>query len=463
DDKEPEELLYRYADLLAVGTVGDVMPLIYENRSVVQAGVEIIKKNPRAGIGAIIGVSGMDKTSISAGKIAYGIVPRINAAGRMGSAERALDLLKCENMLEALKIANEIDDANIERQGVEKRIMNEAVEKIEEKGYKYNRVIVVSGENWHLGVVGIVASRISEKYGKPAFVIGIEEESAHGSGRSVGGFSLYDAMSSCSASLTKFGGHAMAGGLSLNADKIGEFRSEINEYAAKFSYMPPELHLDCRINPAGMTVDLVDSVKLLEPFGTGNPQPVFGIFEAKLDRITPIGSGKHLKLLFYKGNNAFQALLFGVTPEQFCFDIGDVLDLAVVLEGNYYKDNYTLSVQIKALRMSGNDYDSAFAGLSAYHDYCSGVSVDCNALLPTREQVGVVYKEICAAPVLKDRIGYLHINDLGYAKTEVAILTLCELGLITENKGILSAVKGASRTELMNSPTYKKICEEGKQ
>ncbi len=461
DGKEPEELLYRYADLLAVGTIGDVMPLTDENRSIVKAGINAIKKNTRVGISALIGVAGIDKASVNAGKIAYGIVPRINAAGRMGTAENALKLLKSANMLEALGIANEIDEQNSERQNVEKRILTEAIAQIEANGYKYNRVIVVAGEGWNLGVVGIVASRITERYGKPTFVIGIDGSEAHGSGRSLKGFSLYNAMSECSASLTKFGGHALAGGLSLKADKIEEFREKINAYAAEFEYIPPEIHLDCRINPAGMTVELADSVKLLEPFGTGNPTPIFAIFEVRLDRITPIGNGKHLRLLFYKGDNAFQALMFGVTPEQFCFEVGDILDLAVALETNFYKDSYNLSVQIKAVRMSGIDEEAVFEQISAYHDYRSGISCKRELLLPTREEVGSVYKQISAGAMLRDRLEYLSLKGLGYAKTQTAVATLIELGLIIEKNGILSVVKGAQRTDLLNSDTYKSLAKGG--
>jgi len=462
DGKEPEKLLYRYADLLAVGTVGDVMPLIDENRSIVKAGIEVIKKNKRVGISALLGVSGVDKASINAGKIAYSIVPRINAAGRMGTAETALNLLKSNNMLEALGIANEIDEQNSDRQNVEKRITTEAIAQIEANGYKYNRVIVVAGEGWNLGVVGIVASRITERYGKPSFVIGIDGEKAHGSGRSLKGFSLYDAMSGCSDSLSKYGGHALAGGLSLNTDKIEEFREKINEYAAQFEYIPPEIHLDCRINPAGMTIELAESVKLLEPFGTGNPTPIFAIFEVRLERITPIGNGKHLRLLFYKGENAFQALMFGVTPEQFCFEVGDILDLAVALETNFYKDSYNLSVQIKAVRMSGIDEETVFEEISAYHDYRSGISCQRELLLPTRTEVGMIYKQISSGALLRDRLEYLNLKGLGYAKTQIALTTLCELGLITEKNGVLSAVKGVQRTDLLNSDTYRKLTEGGK-
>lgn len=463
EGKEPEELMSRYGDLLAVGTIGDVMPLTDENRSIVRAGVSKIKNNARIGISALISVSGIEKGSITAGKIAYGIVPRINAAGRMGSAQRALELLISDNMLEALKIANELDTLNADRQGVERKILEEAVLQVETCGYKYNRVIVVSGGGWNLGVVGIVASRLTERYGKPTFVVGIDGDLAHGSGRSIDGFSLYDAMSACSDSLVKFGGHTLAGGITLEAEKIDEFRKSINDYAKQFSYNLPTLNLDCRINPAGMSVDMADAIKVLAPFGNGNPSPVFGIFDATLSNITPIGNGRHLRLLFTKGNNTFQALLFGVTPEQFCFHSGDVLDLAVVLESNLYKGNYTLSVQIKAVRLGGINESLAEKEIALYNDYKAGLEVNTNLLLPTREEVGKIYKSISSAPVLRDRIGYLALKNeaLGYAKTEIAIDVLCELGLIEHQKGTLTAVKGAEKTDLMNSATYKQLSERG--
>lgn len=463
DGKEPEELLDRYGDLLAVGTVGDVMPLTDENRSIVRAGIKKIRKNARIGIGALIGVAGVEKNSINSGKIAFGIVPRINAAGRMGSAKRALELLLSTNMLEALKIANEVDAQNSERQSVEKKIFEEAVLQVEGLGYKYNRVIVVSGKDWNLGVVGIVASRLTERYGKPTFVIGTDGEVAHGSGRSIEGFSLYDAMLSSSDVLTKFGGHTLAGGISLASDKIDEFRTKINEYAKTLEYNVPRLYLDCRINPSGMSVELADAVKLLEPFGNGNPAPVFGIFESVLKSITPIGSGKHLRLLFTKGDNTFQALLFGVTPDKFCFKEGDTLDLAVALESNLYKGNYSLSVQIKALRLSGIDEEYAISQIDLYHSYKSGGTMSVSSLLPTRAEVGEIYKHIISGSVLRDRLGYMALKEkrIGYAKTEIAIDVLKELGLIKEEKGILIAVKGAAKTDLMNSKIYRELSERG--
>jgi len=415
------------------------------------------------GIGALIGVSGLEKASVSAGKIAFGIVPRINAAGRMGSAQRALELLLESNMLEALKIANEIDSQNVERQNVEKKIIEQAILQVETNGYKYNRVIVVSGNGWNLGVVGIVASRLTERYGKPTFVIGIDGEEAHGSGRSIDGFSLYDAMVECSDVLLKFGGHTLAGGITLSPEKIDEFRTKINNYAENKEYTVPKLYLDCRINPSGMSIELADAIKLLEPFGHGNPAPLFGIFEANLVNITAIGGGKHLRLLFTKGNNTFQALLFGVTPQQFCFKEGDLLDLAVALESNLYKGNCLLSVQIKALRLSGIDDEKAIGEIKLYHTFKTGGEIELKRLLPDRSEVGEIYKILMGESMLRDRLGYLALkNDrIGYAKTEICIDVLLELGLIKAEKGVLSAVRSAEKTDLMNSMTYRSLCERG--
>ena len=215
DDKEPEQMLPRYADILAVATIGDVMPLVNENRSIVKAGIKKIKTASNVGIAAILNMAGVDRTAIDAGKISFGIVPRINAAGRMGSAYRAYELLTSKNAIDALKIAGPIDDDNVRRQQIEKDILKSAVKMIEEGGYQHNRVIVVCGEGWHFGVLGIVASRICERYGKPAIVLSNENGVAHGSGRSFSGFHLYDAINACSDVLLKYGGHELAAGLSV--------------------------------------------------------------------------------------------------------------------------------------------------------------------------------------------------------------------------------------------------------
>ena len=437
EEREPEELLPYYSDLLSVALTADVMPLIYENRVILKYGIEKLKQSPLTGFSALMSVAAIQRDNISAGRIAFGIAPRINAAGRMGSAARAVELLLSDNMLNALGIANEIDDDNSERQRIEKEIFAAASAEIEKNGYFYDRVIVVDGEGWHNGVLGIVASRITERYGCPSIVISKNGTAASGSGRSIEGFSLYDAINAASDTLSKFGGHELAAGISLPSDNISSFREKINMYASQCDFVPPVLKLDCKLNPSGLTVELAEALKELEPFGHGNPSPVFGVYGVKLERINPIGGGKHLRLIFSKGDNSFQALLFGVTAEQFCFECGDLLDLAVTVSSDIYNGETRLSVQIKALRMNGTDDDRLFGEISCFNDYMAGRPVDAEQLLPSREETGSVYRLIASKPVTGERIKYLTLNTVGYAKCEISLMVLSELGLIQKDGYLL--------------------------
>lgn len=465
EEREPEELLPYYSDLLSVALTADVMPLIYENRTIVKYGIEKLKQSPLTGFSALMSVAAIQRDNISAGRIAFGIAPRINAAGRMGSAARAVELLLSDNMLNALGIANEIDDDNSERQRIEKKIFTEASAVIEKNGYFYDRVIVVDGEGWHNGVLGIVASRITERYGCPSIVISRNGADASGSGRSIEGFSLYNAINAASDTLSKFGGHELAAGISLPSDKIPAFRKKINMYASQCEFVPPVLKLDCKLNPSGLTVELAEALKELEPFGQGNPSPVFGVYGVKLERINPIGGGKHLRLIFSKGDNSFQALLFGVTAEQFCFECGDLLDLAVTVSTDVYNGETRLSVQIKALRMNGTDDDRLFGEISCFNDYMAGRACNTEQLLPSREETGSVYRLIASKPVTGERIKYLTLNTVGYAKCEISLMVLSELGLIQKDStGCYKITGTVKRTELANSAVYKNLLERsGKQ
>lgn len=461
NSSEPEEMLERYSDYLAVATIGDVMPLIYENRSVVKAGLNKLISNPCVGLSAILNVAGVDRADISSSKVAFGIVPRINAAGRMGSASRAVELLLCDNMLDALKIANELDSENSRRQQIEKTIFSEACVKIEENGYQYNRVIVVEGENWHSGIVGISASRLVEKYGKPVIVLSVDESYACGSGRSCGKFSLFEAINHCSDLLDKFGGHELAAGVSMKKDLIPDFRKKINKFACSLPVAYPEINIDCKLRPSALTVDLALALKELEPFGNGNPVPSLGIFSVKLQKITPIGSGKHLRLLFEKDGIPFQALLFGVTPESFSFECGDTVDIAVNLDVNLYKDNLNLSIIIKAIRISGIDNDPVIYENQNYHDFKSGEAFDYTVILPTREEVGSVYRYIISSPSNQNKIINRFLNSLGCAKTMISLDTLTELRLIEYKDNIYIAQTGVKKTDLKNSHTYNSLLKEG--
>ena len=462
ENKEPEELLPYFADILSLAVLGDIMPLTAENRSIVKYGVEKLKTAPLTGLSALMSVAGLDKKSIDATKIAFTLTPRINASGRMGDAKRAVELLISQNMMSALGIANEIDSDNSLRQQTEKKILAEVLKQIEDKGYENQRIIVCSGYDWHAGVIGIVAARIAERYSKPAIMITVDSDgTAHGSGRGMEGFSLFDAINNCKDLLNKFGGHEQAAGISLGAENIDLFREEINKYAENLEYTVPTLHIDCRLNPAALTVDLATAIKSLEPFGTKNPAPVFGIWGVTLTRITPIGGGKHLRMLFSKGNNTFSALLFGVSRENFCFDEGDLLDLAVAVQENEFKGEVGVSVIIKAIRMNGTDDDKLFSELFLWEDYLSEKERDYTSIAPNRSEIGLTYKYVCQNNPLIDKVKYHFINSLGIGKTLASIKILEELGLLKIENDNLIGVKTCEKTELEKSVTYLKLQKGG--
>lgn len=461
EDKEPEEMLPLYSDILSVAVVGDVMPLENENRTIVREGVKKIRRNPVVGITAILNAAGIDRNTVSSNRISFGITPRINAAGRMGSAKRALDLLLCTDMLQALKIAGEIDDDNVKRQTVERSISEIAMKTIEENGYDNDRVIVVCGDNWHMGVTGIAASRICEKYGKPTIVLSRDGDIVHGSGRSYEGFNLFNAVNAVKDRLIRFGGHAQAAGVSLKFDEVDAFRKAINDYAASLPETVPELNIDFKLNPAAMTVDMAHALKLLEPFGNGNPVPVFALCEVKLAKITELSGGKHLKLFFTKEGCSFQALLFNVSKDKFCFKIGDTLDLAVTLEANFFREEYNLSVLIKAIRFSGIDEDKIFFEKQAFEDFITGRKTNREILLPSREQIGEIYKSVRSNEMSAEQIKYDFLKSIGYGKTRISLKVLSELGLISETDGMIKCCENAIKTDLNSSAVYKKLTEGG--
>lgn len=434
-DAEPEEMIDAYGDLVAIGTIGDVMPLVGVNRSFVIAGLKSIRSGSRPGVAALMKVAGLDNAAFSASKVSFGLVPRINAAGRMGSAERALRLLVTANGDEALSLANEITAENTKRQQIEKEIFEQAQKIIEAQSLYRDRVIVVAGENWHHGIVGIVASRICEYYGKPAIVLSFDGEVAHGSGRSIEGFSLYDCIDSAKEYTEKFGGHSLAAGLTIKRENVDVFRSAVNAYAHTVESVVPVLKLDCKLNPAALSLDLVDALSVLQPFGAGNNLPVFGIFGATLEKISAVGGGKHIKLSFIKGSATFQSMLFSCSETAFPFKTGDVLDLAIGLDTNIYNGKEYLSIIIKDYRLSGINDTALAREIAEYDDFCSLVPADYSRIAPTREECGAVYKFLNHEKVSVISAEQKFMNELGLAKVRIIIDVFVELGLIERLKG----------------------------
>lgn len=444
-DIELERLLNMYSDLVCIGTVGDIVSLNDENRAFVKAGLAKINKSDRLGIKAIKSIAGLNNKPITAGNVSFAIVPRINAIGRLDNSELSVELLLAENEAFAKETAELLDNHNKLRQSIEKDIFTAAVKMIESnKKIKHSRVIVIEGEGWHVGVIGIVASKLKDLYSKPVIVISKEDGISKGSGRSVKGFSLVDAIFKCSQYLDKYGGHSMAAGLSIKNENIDIFRNAINAYAQSLDELPYNtLQLDCKLNPLNLDIDMVYQLKMLEPFGAGNPMPVFGLYNMRLKSVTPISSDKHLKLTLSREETEISAMLFSTSSGEFPFEPGDILDLAVTLDINEYLGNQSLSIVVKGCKLSSINQEEYAAAYRVYEKFMRGETLtvsQINTLMPTRDEFATVYRYIrkihfCRLPidVLTAKIGDEAINC---GRLSFILRCMSQLGLIRlEEKG----------------------------
>lgn len=468
-DCDAYDLLEEYGDILAIGTIADIVALKGENRILVRAGLAVLNEalingTLRKGLKALIDESGATKnmTSMNA---AFRIAPRINAAGRMGSADRAIKLLLTETQEEARFLASEISSANAERQATEGGITEAAEKYIESHPeIKFARVIVVDGEAWHQGVIGIVASRLCEKYGKPCLVISKTGDVSKGSGRSVDGFSLYDALVFCKDILVQYGGHKLAAGLTVETSKIEEFRKKINEYAEKTEAALPVLKLDCKLNPASISLDMLSVINVLEPFGAENPQPLFGLFNMTITGIQPVGSNKHIRLTVNRNGVNLPVMLFSVAPEAFPFTVSDVVDLAVRLTQNEYMGEVKVSIQVKEIKLSAINDDEIQNGLALYEAFRRGdvlTPEQKKTLLPDRDFCGPVYKFLRAKnnfssgeEILCHRLG---LKEAEIAKLKVALDMLVELDVINYENGKYSLPTESKKVVLEESELYKSL------
>lgn len=463
---EENEVTESFLDLVTIGTVADVMPLKGENRSIVRRGTQLINDSDRVGIQALTEAAGLEGKTIKSGTVAFGIAPRINAAGRIGTADRAIRLLLSDDYDEATALATEINEDNVSRQQTEQEILNQAVEIIDANpSWKYDRVLVVSGENWHDGVIGIVASRLVEKYGKPTIVITeSDDNTAKGSGRSVEGFSLYDALCACEDVLDHYGGHTLAAGLGLNIENIPELRRAINSYADGVEAFYPVQNIDFKINPSCVNAELLDVIESLEPFGAGNPQPIFGLYNMTLTEITPIGSGKHLRLTFRRGETTLSAVLFRMTQLDFPYIAGDVVDVAATFEPNEYLGQIRLNILVRNIKLHDMDDNILFEEIGRFDDIMSGRNTEHISALPDRDFIARVYKFIRSKgkwrydnEILCKRLG-LKAED--YAKVCVAVEALSELGtLVRDGDGNFTLPQENIKVNLNDAPVLKRIKE----
>lgn len=348
-----KEIFTQYADLAAIGTIADVVPLIDENRIIADKGIKAITETKNAGIKALFAVAGADGKPITSTSVAFSITPRINAAGRLGSAKTAVELLTEEDCEKAYETARILDELNCKRRMMEQDILSEAMEQIasfESEQYVY----VLSHDGWHHGVIGIVASRICDRFYRPCILISSEDGKGKGSGRSIEEMNLFDALTECDDILTAFGGHSQAAGLSVRTDKISEFRNAINLYAKKQfenKQLIPKIKIDCNLNPSSITLGAAKTIAKLEPFGSGNENPVFSAEGMKIVSVSQMGAdGKHLRLCVSYGDYTFNCAGFGMGELCEKLSVGQTVDIAFTMNVNVYRDEENLQLLLKDIR-----------------------------------------------------------------------------------------------------------------
>lgn len=465
-----DELADKYSDIAALGTIGDVVSLTGENRKLVKAGLYNINSYHNTGIQALRECSGNKNKEMSAMNVAFTLVPRLNAVGRLGLSEKSVQLLLSDNKAQADLIANELDEDNRSRQDIEQRILESIEDELRaDESLKLRRVIVIAGEGWHQGVIGIAAARIKDRYGKPTVIITYDGDSAKGSARSIEGFSMCDAVAYCKDLLTVYGGHPMAAGMSLPRENIDAFREKINEFAYSLGYIPlPTVKIVCKLNPAVLSVEMVESLEILEPYGAGNPSPVFGLYNLTLSGIYPVSGGKHLRLVFKRGNCELSAMYFGITQEQFPYIPGDILNLAVTLSVNEYNCTKSVSVFVKEISFSNMDLEKHMYSNVMYEDLRMGRAADSivkKELSVTREECASVYRFLKANGgfAYDKEILYCRLNNgsISMGKLMVILRAMQELKLITMNSTSnmlnIKIVNNPPKVNLLSAPILKDL------
>jgi single-stranded-DNA-specific exonuclease len=393
-DDSQQALLEKYGDLVCLGTVADVVPLVDENRYIVKTGLQLISEQKREGIKALLQEAAVGGKILSAMTLAFTLAPRINACGRMSSAMEALDLLICDDPIQAQKFAFRLGENNKQRQSIESNIVNEAINIInKDTSITDAPVLIVCGEGWHNGVVGIVAARIMELYAKPCILISFDGDEGRSSCRSLPGFNIFKALKFCEHLLVKYGGHELAAGFSISRNNLDEFTKNIQSYVLTLPPIPPiKLSLDCELLSEELTLNTASEISQLEPYGSGNPTPLFLITAVQVTSLTQLSNGKHLRLNLLKDGNKLVALLFNIHKYDLELETNELYDLAVNIDVNIYNGNKSLSVYIKDYRKSKVFEQQE----NLYRLLKDGTlkSLISNEFVPVREDFAVVFKYI---------------------------------------------------------------------
>lgn len=344
----PEKEYLKYLDIVCIGTISDIVPLVDENRVITKLGLKLVEQTKNVGLQELLKICAYSK--VDSNTISFGIAPRINACGRLADAKTALELFLTEDEEKAKAIATQLNIYNQQRQEMEKNIYDEAVEKLEEEKNTKN-ILVLAKEGWHHGVIGIVASKITEKYFKPSILICIEGEEAKGSGRSIPGFNLHEALTKNSLYLEKFGGHAMAVGVTLKSENFPKFKKELQEYGqnSHICDIIPIIYIDEEITFKDISIETVAQLDLLQPFGEANKEPIFACRNVKIQSIRTLSEGKHIKLTLKDDNFYLDVVGFQMGNLAEEFKLGDKVDVVGTLEINEF--NGAKKVQMRLIDM----------------------------------------------------------------------------------------------------------------
>ena len=392
-------LFARYCTLAAIGTVADVMQMSGENRTIVSQGLAALERSDFIGLHALLHEAGLSGREVSSVQIGFILAPRINAAGRMGEADKAAELLLCTDPEAAERMAKELCALNRERQNVEQEIYTQAEEMIGRMSDRERSALVLESSRWHQGVVGIVASRLSEKYSRPSFMIHLNGSTGKGSCRSWGGFNLFAALENCKDLLLGFGGHELAAGFTIDRSNIPAFRDRMNEYARSYCngrQPEPALEIDAAIaHPAEVTLEEMEALSVLEPYGSGNARPVFCLLGATLLRTQNVGQNRHLKLRLGKGCAQFDGIFFSTVAERCGCAVGDRVDAAFYLQINEFRGSRTVQLQMVDIRPSLCASGREQEALDLAHRCAGGGHLaprDARRALPTREQFAAAWR-----------------------------------------------------------------------
>ena len=393
-----ETVLEEYADMVCLGTVADVMPLQGENRVFVARGLESLAHTRRPGIAALMAECGCAPETVSASSIGFMLAPRINAAGRMGQIDLAVELFLTDDPDKAAEAARGLCELNRQRQAVESEIYRQAVSMLPMG--KPPEAIVLADESWHQGVVGIVASRIAEEYACPTFLICLDGEHGKASSRSHGGFNLFASLSALSPLLESYGGHELAAGFTISRANIPEFRRQICALAAQYytdDVPRTVLDVDCAVSPELLTLHNVDALQMLEPCGNGCPKPVLMMKNLTIDRISMVGGGRHMRLRLCSGHTYLNAIYFSANPQTVSIQPGDLVDVAFTPQVNEFRGTRTVQMNVIDIRPSCSA--ECLPDAAPYRDMQRGnlTSGEAAALLPDRKMLALVWRYLDAA------------------------------------------------------------------